>query len=99
MGPDRISKLFEGGVMSYPYTETLVSAKDMVEGYDYLFAGNQFMTTEKAIERFKENGNLCFRRGTQIFVEAEGQVYNATLWINDAYKFLAVDILRRFESR
>jgi hypothetical protein len=85
--------------MSYPYTETLVSAKDMLEGQDYLFAGNKYLTTEGAIERFKEHGRVYFRRGTRIFGEDNENVYNVTDFVEDTDKFLAVEILKRFESR
>jgi hypothetical protein len=85
--------------MLYPYTETLVSAKDMLEGQDYLFAGNNPLITEKAIDRFKDHPWLYFRRGTRIFGEREGIISDVTMFTHDDDKFLALEILNRFERR
>jgi hypothetical protein len=85
--------------MSYPYTETLVAANDMIEGLDYLFAGNKYLTTAEAIERFKRHRGVYFRRGTRIFSDCGDTIANVTDCMGDTDKFLAVDILRRFESR
>ena len=85
--------------MLYTYAETLVSAKDMLEGQDYLFAGNNHLITEKAIDRFKDHPWLYFRRGTRIFGEREGTISDVTMFTYDDDKFLALEILNRFERR
>jgi hypothetical protein len=71
----------------------------MVEGCDYLFAGNKYLTTEGAIKRFKERGQVYFRRGTRIFCDDADILVNITDFVEDTDKFLAVEILKRIESR